>query len=420
MRAMPASRHAGPHCTALVTLVALGWVSATRASAQDPGVQRQVRVEAESLDGSRRLIELPAAPAASISELDAVALSFESSPATRSVDDADRAVLSLRGGDRLSARIRGGRGDRLDVEWGAGETLAFDVDAIEAIRFPMRTPRAWRGSLDAPEKGDRLYWIRGQAVERVDGTLAAFEADGIRFEGVLGTRLFPWAEVAALLVEALPRPARPGDSTTPASRVAIDLADGGRLHGELLELSASGASLEIEGGKRLTLPVATLREITVDDGSYVFVSDLEPALAREGWPPDDGFGMRWPWQRDRAVTGDSLRAGGREWPRGIGVHAPSRLEYALDGGFAELRGHVALDDSTRLLAYRGSVEFAIYVDGASEPAWRSGRVRGGDAPLAIPPVALAGARRLALQVDMDERSYVADRADWLRLVLVRR
>jgi hypothetical protein len=28
-------------------------------------------------------------------------------------------------------------------------------------------------------------------------------------------------------------------------------------------------------------------------------------------------------------------------------------------------------------------------------------------------------KRIALVVDMDERSFVADRADWLRLLLVR-
>ena len=101
------------------------------------------------------------------------------------------------------------------------------------------------------------------------------------------------------------------------------------------------------------------------------------------------------------------------------MHAPSRLEFELDGTWKSLRGAVAIDDSVRLLAYRGCVEFSIFLDGASEPAWRSGRVRGGEAPLALPTLALDGKRRLALVVDMDERSFVADRADWLRMLLVR-
>jgi hypothetical protein len=46
-------------------------------------------------------------------------------------------------------------------------------------------------------------------------------------------------------------------------------------------------------------------------------------------------------------------------------------------------------------------------------------VRGGEAPIALPALALEGKRRLALVVDMDERSFVADRADWLRMLLVR-
>ena len=99
------------------------------------------------------------------------------------------------------------------------------------------------------------------------------------------------------------------------------------------------------------------------------------------------------------------------------MHAPSRLTWKLDGPWSELRGLAAIDDSVLLLPYKGSVVFRVLVDG--EVRWESGTLRGGDAPIEIPPIDLAGAKELTLAVEMADRLHVADRADWLRLRLVK-
>jgi len=321
-----------------------------------------------------------------------------------------RASVALVGGDRVVAAVRGGDGDRLELELSGGLELALDVGELLALEFRRGSAAAFT----APPRGDRLYWIRPAGFDTLDGTLEGFAAEGVRFDGVLGSRTFPWSEVAALFVEPLEEP-----RALPESAVLLDLADGGRISGGLVRWDGAGLALALDSERTLLFPNGAVREVTAGDGSVAFLSTLEPALVREGWEEGGELGLRWPWQRDRSVTGTALVAGGRTWSRGLGVHAPSRLEYALDGEWKSLRGAVAIDDSVRLLAYRGSVEFSIFLDGASEPAWRSGRVRGGEAPIALPPLDLKGKRRLALAVDMDERSFVADRADWLRMLLVR-
>jgi hypothetical protein len=127
--------------------------------------------------------------------------------------------------------------------------------------------------------------------------------------------------------------------------------------------------------------------------------------------------MSWPVRRDRSTTGGPLRAGGRVWSRGLGVHAPSRVEYSLGGSWRGLRGSVAVDDEVVHLPARGSVRFRIHGDG--ELLWESAVLRGGDPPVAFPELDLAGVQTLLLEVDMAEELHAGDRADWLRLILVR-
>jgi hypothetical protein len=121
---------------------------------------------------------------------------------------------------------------------------------------------------------------------------------------------------------------------------------------------------------------------------------------------------------DRSVLGDELRAGGAQYRRGIGMHAPSLLTFALDGSYRALRGRVAIDDSTLVnpTSARGSVVFRVRADG--KVLWESPLVRGGDPALVLPALELSGKRELALEVD-PAGDFAGDRADWLDLVLIR-
>jgi hypothetical protein len=119
------------------------------------------------------------------------------------------------------------------------------------------------------------------------------------------------------------------------------------------------------------------------------------------------------------VTGSPLVVGGKPFARGIGVHAPSRITFALEGKYTALRGLAGVDDSVLRLGTRGSVKFRVLVDGQKRFETRS--MSGGEAaqPIVLEPKGLTGAKELVLEVDMAEDSFVADRADWLQVVLVK-
>lgn len=339
-------------------------------------------------------------------------------PAREEAGGLARARVTLVNGDALSARVSGGTGETLELELSGGVVVPFDLAAILSLQFPERIPPDQRLALGPASEGDRLYRHVG-ALDVVDGTLEGFEASGVRFDSVLGARTIPWSEVAALYIEALDSGAKPTeDERVP---VTVDFAgpEGGRVQGRLIALEAAHCRVVLGGKTEVALPLHALAEIVVADGRLTFVSELAPVDEEgRGTPFGDELGMSWPHRMDRNVLGGELRAQGVVHRRGIGMHAPSKLTVALDGGPSVLRGEVAIDDSALIngAAARGSVIFRVWADG--EKLWESPPVRGGDAPLALPALALAGKRALALECD-PAGDFAGDRADWLDLVLTR-
>ena len=106
------------------------------------------------------------------------------------------------------------------------------------------------------------------------------------------------------------------------------------------------------------------------------------------------------------------------WRRGIGMHAPARVVWALDGEYRRLRGQAGIDDSALWNPEdaRGAVIFRVLLDG--EKAWESSILRGGDGVIRIPTIELGTAKELALEADM-AGDFRGDRANWLRMVLIR-
>jgi NPCBM/NEW2 domain-containing protein len=401
-------------CVALACLAAL---------AAGGGALDQVVVE--KLDGTLETRDIATLGAVGWGELKAVSLRFEGADQQPERADANRVTLEFRNGDRIRGALRSASGDRLTLSHASGESLEVDVDRIESLLYDGRLDAEQRASLARPAQGDRLYRLREGGLDRIDGTLEEFLAEGPRFDSVLGKKTFAWSEVAALFIEALSpsegaQSPSGGTPSTAGARTPIvaDLADGGRIHARLVSLGSAGCRLEF-GGQELLLPLSALQELTVDDGTVAFLSALEPLDpgSGDGSPFGDQLGMSWPHRVDASVTGAPLRVGGRTWRRGIGVHSPSRLTWRLDGQFDELRGAVGIDDQALGLAGGGAVNFRVLLDGKS--AWESGTLHAGEPPRALPPVHLGAAKELTLEADMDAQSFIADRADWLRLLLVR-
>ncbi len=387
-----------------------------------PGVQPAVgplRLELEALGGKTRRL---AGDAPALRSLAAEGAAFAryvgQAPVVPATLDA-RAVaeVELVGGDRLRGVLRPAGADQLAVELG-GVSLTVDLDAIRSWVYPARLPADLAAAPVGSSEADVLYFVAGRGLDRAEGLVDGFTDEGLRFEDSrVGARSYGWERLAAVFVAALDEEGGDAAAAPPAGeRVRVQLRDGGRVTGRLVSLDLAGVALEDTVGGALTLPSELVAEVTLADGSFVFLTELAVADGGPTSPFGDELGFTWPHRIDRAVDGGPLRVAGRVELRGIGVHAPSRLTWRLDGAFETLRLAAAVDDSGAGTERAGAVRFIVRAEGRE--LWRSEVVRAGQGAVTPPPIDVRGVRELVLEVDA-EGDFVLDRANWLRPVLVR-
>jgi hypothetical protein len=95
----------------------------------------------------------------------------------------------------------------------------------------------------------------------------------VRFDSVLGSKTFVWAEVAALRIEALDKDAhRAGVGRTRAR--GLSRRQPARRRAE--DVNAERCALVVVGQRELALPLAVIAQITVADGKLRYLSDEVP------------------------------------------------------------------------------------------------------------------------------------------------
>jgi len=108
--------------------------------------------------------------------------------------------------------------------------------------------------------------------------------------------------------------------------------------------------LTLPGGAELTAPTESIVALQPLGGRVAYLSDLKPS----GYRHIPFLDLSWPYRTDHSVRGSLLRAGGKLYPKGLGMHSASRITYDLDQPFDRFDTEVALDSET---GRRGSVVF---------------------------------------------------------------
>jgi len=289
------------------------------------------------------------------------------------------------------------------VRWAYGKALALPLAAVRGLRLgslpgakPGAAPPAFDASLRAQEvRRDELFAIANGKVQVVRGGLQAVGAKQVAFYWNDAERQVGRAKVyGVVLAHRGPRPELAGQCLARLADgsslwVADARVDGGRLQGR------------VGGEVAVSLPWTAVRRLDVRSTRMAFLSDLEPVEAVE----EALVTYPGPWRRDRNVVGGPLVVGGKEFEKGLGVHARCRLTYDLGGRYDAFAATIGVDASA---SGRGDCVFVVSADGRE--LFRK-RLRGTDRPAAV-RLKLAKAKRLTLLVEWGEDLDLADRANW--------
>ena len=316
-----------------------------------------------------------------------------------------------------------------------GESIALRSRALGNLNVPLgltralipeTTPESERkleAKLDDQEASD---WIMIRDGGLSTGTILEISDTGVVIEDErVGSQLtFAYTEMDIAVLALLDEP----PATPSALHVVVRLVDGSVLTGVLDRLEKDAIYLRhpLAGkDKLLSIPVSRAAELAIENGSFVYLSDLDPVQVEQRFPPGWTFEVeRWGWKRDASVDGGPLRLGGRTYEKGLGVHSYCKLSFPLGGNFKEFRAVVGLDDETRWrggdVPNLGAVVFRVEVDGKPAKSLPEGLVRRkGEDPQEI-KVDVTGASTITLIADFDPISlHILGRADWADAHLIK-
>ncbi len=276
--------------------------------------------------------------------------------------------------------------------------LEWSLDSIRRIELATDSrslPRA------APES-DRIRLANGDVAE---GIIEQTTPEGLVIQATDGgeSRTLEWNVIESVDF------ANPQTAPPEVSAALLRLIDGSCLRAARIDWKPDGVVAVLPGDQTLRVPAASLRSIELPGKRRVWLSELDP-IAFEHLPK---LGPTFELGRDTACDGRPLRADGRPYDRGLGLHSACRVEWKLDRRFKRLVAAVAIDDSAGPLA---DATLRILLDGREVA--RFDHLRHRQRPRRI-GLDLSNADSLLFEVDYGENADVQDRVDLLDAALIR-
>lgn len=257
---------------------------------------------------------------------------------------------------------------------------------------------------------DRLLLENG---DELSGRVTAITDSGVEFAADIGPLTVDRQRIIALAFSP-PSSASRNDDTSRSERqpsprrLLVGLRDGSMFHASALTMDHDQMQAELIDRVKVAAPAQVVVFAQTLGGRATYLSDLEP----ESYRHLPYLSLDWPYHLDANVTGTRLRASGRVYAKGIGMHSTARLTFRLEKPYRRFEAGLAIDDETQR---RGSVVFRVLA--GPREIYKSGVVRGGDPPLPV-SVNVSVVKQLSLVVDYADRADELDHADWLNARLI--
>ena len=272
----------------------------------------------------------------------------------RWAEPSGRQRVLLVDGSLIAADVTALDKDRVTVDWRGPVKLPLEIVAGIMLHAPADPQRAdglaaklRRASGDA----DRLLLVNG---DELTGEIQELVDGAINLKTTAGPLSIRLDKIAAIV----PNPSLAAKPDAAAAKAWLGLADGSRLLVSSLTIDHTTAQPPPAAGPHVAMPVDRLTALQPLGGRTVYLSDLKPAAYKQ----TPLLNLSWPYRADRNVLDTQLRAGGRLYVKGLGVHSAAQLTYDLDKPCRQFAAETAIDDQT---AGRGSAIFRVDTDDGS-------------------------------------------------------
>lgn len=308
-------------------------------------------------------------------------------------------------GDRLTGTVGDLIGEKLGftARLGKDQEMMLPLSALSVLWIAdpanVERPDLLRRRLAAEKRSHDLVWLRNG--DLLQGNLLKIEADTVLMEiGRKDVKVErPSVAVIALNTE-LARALKPQ-----GIHGCLVLANGTRLTLTTVRADARTLSSQTVFGAKVETPLDQVVALDQRQGRAVYLSDLKPAVYQyTPFLP----GLVFPLMNDTNVQGDELRLGGGCHVKGLGMHSPSRVSYALGGAYRRFEAVVGLDDRT---GQQGCARVRVLLDGKPADLGPDQELTARDGPRAV-QVSTGGVKELTLIVESGRFPFVQGQVNW--------
>jgi hypothetical protein len=250
-------------------------------------------------------------------------------------------TLYLTSGDRVGGEPVAIANDQLTWKSPAAGDLTIPLKDLRGIVRGQDVPQ-----FDAARTEDVVLLSNG---DNVKGIVTGLEGGKVNVKQASGDAI----PVDLASAKAIHFAAAKGDNLT-GRAFRVQLSDGSVVTAPKVGMKGTQFTLTLGEGNARPVDAAQVVLVEQLNGPVSWLSARVPA--ETVYQPM--FDVSFPPQMDRNYRGERIRFGGRDFARGIGVHAYCKITYALDGSFKAFRTQYALNED----AYKGKVTVRILLD----------------------------------------------------------